>query len=39
MDQIWETPLESLRINNKKEFEINNLKLRKLKKLSPMQIL
>ncbi|CAD8140656.1 unnamed protein product [Paramecium pentaurelia] len=39
MNKIGEIPLESLRIPNKKEFEINNLKLSKLKKLSPMQIL
>ena len=39
MNKIGEIPLESLRILNKKEFEINNLKFSKFKKLRPMQIL
>ncbi|CAD8138198.1 unnamed protein product [Paramecium octaurelia] len=39
MNKIGEIPLESLKILNKKEFEISNLKLSKFKKLRPMQIL
>ena len=39
MNKIGEIPLQSLKIINKKEFEISNLKLSKFKKLRPMQIL
>lgn len=36
MNKIGEIPLESLKILNKKEFEISNLKTNKLKKARPM---
>lgn len=37
MNKIGEIPLESLKVTNRKEFE--NMKVKKLKKLRPMQIL
>lgn len=39
MNKIGEIPLESLKILNKKEFEISNFKISNLRKARPMQII
>jgi hypothetical protein len=39
MNKIGEIPLESLKVTNRKELEAGNMKINKLKKLRPMQIL